>query len=333
MGHWYDLPAPDWEHLFYPQRDYQYFREPLPQPILSHIADPVTGAWMADAAMLAYGRSGPDLIPTAQFDAFFTNAGLTCHKIGDWSENAKGTQAFFAYNATFAVLSFRGTEKDDWTDSLFDLAAFPVPETLDAAGPFHLGTHNPILNPFDRKEIAVHGGFLLALNTVWEQVRIQLQDYRAAYPDAPIFFTGHSLGAALATLAIARFNAGKHALFTIGSPRAGNKAFCDKVTAAADLGTCRFVDNRDLVTRVPLKDLFYDHTPGGVQIDQNGGIHPGEASDDAGELRAIAECLGVASAAARDYVSQAPPPGDLVDHSPTRYCFFIWRWARNGQIP
>src|SRR6266516_2988988 len=117
---WYDLPAPDWEHLFFPQRDYEYFRELLPEPVLSNLANPVTAAWMADAAMLAYGRSGSELMPAARFDSFFDRAGLTCQKIGDWSDPARGTQAFFACNAKVGVLSFRGTEKNDWTDSLTD---------------------------------------------------------------------------------------------------------------------------------------------------------------------------------------------------------------------
>jgi triacylglycerol lipase len=340
LDHWYELPAPDWEHLFYPQRGYHYFRQPLAPPVRSHVADQVTAAWMADAAMLAYGRSGPDLIPLDQFDSFFKNAGLTCHRIGEWSATAKGTQAFFAYNADFAVLSFRGTEKDDWTDSLVDLTILPVRETLDVPAPsapnktlFQLGLRNPVLNPSNSKEVGVHAGFQFALNAVWGQVQKNLEDYRGTNPEAPIFFTGHSLGAALATLAITRFNAANLVLFTYGCPRTGNTAFCDKVARKADLGIHRFVDNCDLVTRVPAKDLFYDHTSGMVHIDQNGNIAPGGAPDDPGELRAIAECLSVAAAAAKDFVSQAPPPGDLVDHSPTRYCYFVWQWARNGQVP
>ncbi|MGC2110924.1 MAG: lipase family protein [Candidatus Korobacteraceae bacterium] len=334
---WYDLPAPDWQHLFYPQRGYQYFRQPLPDPIDADA--PLTAAWMADAAMLAYGRTGSDLIPKLQFDSFLQRAGLTYQKIGDWSGTAHGTQAFFAYNAKFAVLSFRGTEKDDWTDSLVDLTLLPVRETLDVPAPadakktlFHLGLRDPILNPFDTHEPGVHGGFQLALNAVWEQVRTALTEYRGTHPAAPIFFTGHSLGAALATLAVARFNAGKLALITFGSPRAGNKAFCDKLEAAADLGIYRFVDNRDLVTTVPPKDLFYDHTSGLMHIEQNGDIKP-DGVDESGELRAIVKALSVAAAAAIDYTSQEPPPGELVDHSPSRYCYFTWRWARGGLVP
>lgn len=283
--------------------------------------------------MLAYGRSGPELLAREKFNAFFDRAGLTCQTIGDWSDTARGSQAFFAGNADFAVLSFRGTERSDWTDSLVDLTILPVHMNEDLPEPsaanetmFHLGLRNALLNPFDHNEIGVHAGFQLALNVIWPDVRSKLRDYRAANADAPIFFTGHSLGAALATIAIARCEHRNLALFTFGSPRAGNKAFCDKVRERADLGMYRFVDNRDLVTTVPPRDLFYSHAAGMMHIDANGDISRGQESEN-GELRAIAKCLSVAAIAAKDYVNQASPPPELVDHSPSRYCYFTWRAA------
>jgi len=325
-------PAPDWEHLFYPERDYEYFRRPFPSPARSHVADPTTAAWMADAAMLAYGRSGPELLAPEKFSSFFERAGLQCETIGEWTDTSRGTQAFFASNAEFAVLSFRGTEKSDWTDSLVDLTLFPVrmsedPPALATANKtmFHLGLRNPLLNPFDHKEIGVHAGFQLALNAVWSTVISKLRAYRAANPDAPIFFAGHSLGAALATIAVARLNDRNVSLFTYGSPRAGNKAFCEQVREQAGLGIYRFVDNQDLVTTVPPRDLFYDHTTGMMHIDKNGNIVPDGAPQDPGELLAIAKCLSIAAVAAGNYATAAPPPPELVDHSPSRYCYFTWR--------
>jgi hypothetical protein len=327
-------PAADWEHVFYPERNYEYFRQQPTLPAGAHIADARTAAWMADAAMLAYGRSGPDLLTPEKFNAFFDRAGLTCQTIGEWSDTARGTQVFFAYNANFAVLSFRGTEKNDWTDSLVDLTVLPVRMNEDLPEPstanktmLHLGLRNPLLNPFDHKEIGVHAGFQLALNAVWSDVRSKLQGYRAANPDSPLFFTGHSLGAALATIAVARSEHRNLALFTFGSPRAGNKAFCEKIRTQADLGIYRFVDNQDLVTTVPPKDLFYSHTAGMMQIAANGDISRGEGSEVPGELRAIAKCLSEAAVAAKDYVNKASPPPELVDHSPSRYCYFTWRAA------
>jgi hypothetical protein len=311
-------PAPTWDNLFYPTKDYQYFRQPVPTPETADLK--TTAAWMADASMLAYGRSGPDLLPPDTFDNFLKSAGLTGQRIGDWSGTAKGTQGFFASNPKFAILAFRGTEKSDWTDLLADLAAVPTNEDTGSNSP-----EGP-------SKTTVHLGFQVALNSVWDQTSKMLNDYRAANPAASIFFTGHSLGAALATLAIARFNGGRTALYTYGSPRVGNTPFCDDVQNRAELGIHRFVDNHDLVTTVPLKDRFYDHTSGLMHIDQNGDVAPNGVIDDP-ELITVAKVLGTAVAAAKGLVGNQPPPPALVDHSPGRYCYFLWRWALGGQVP
>jgi triacylglycerol lipase len=329
-------PAPTWDNLFYPTKDYQYFRQPQPSPDTADLK--TTAAWMADASMLAYGRSGPDLIPPDKFDGFLKSAGLTGQRIGDWSGTAKGTQGFFASNPRFAILAFRGTEKSDWTDLLVDLMALPVKEDQGQHSPqgltktlFHLGLKDPLLNPFSSTEPGVHAGFQFALNSVWDATSKMLNDYRTANPAAPIFFTGHSLGAALATLAIARFRGGKAALYTCGSPRVGNTPFLAEVQAGADLGIHRFVDNNDLVTTVPPKNLFYDETSGLMHIKANGDVEANGVVDDP-EWRAIVKVLSTAAAAAGDILGDEPPPPALVDHSPGRYCYFLWRWAI-GQVP
>src|SRR5262249_54451343 len=78
----------------------------------------------------------------------------------------------------------------------------------------------------------------------------------------PVWLTGHSLGAALATLAAARWAAGHRVqgLYTFGSPRVGNAAF-----AATVPGPCyRFVNNNDVVTRLPPPGLFAGYRHVGV---------------------------------------------------------------------
>src|SRR5262249_5032912 len=62
----------------------------------------------------------------------------------------------------------------------------------------------------------VHGGFLLA----YEQVAQGLGDRLRALAGRPVWFTGHSLGGALATIAAARFGDFR-GLYTYGSPRVG----------------------------------------------------------------------------------------------------------------
>jgi pimeloyl-ACP methyl ester carboxylesterase len=119
----------------------------------------------------------------------------------------------------FAVLVFRGT------DSPRDR------RTNTAIGLQFLARH----------QIGVHQGFQRALDSVWEDVEGEL-----AQLCCPIFYTGHSLGGALATLAAAR--RAPHATYTFGSPRVGNRAFAQSLTHAR---IYRVVDAIDVVTMLP----------------------------------------------------------------------------------
>lgn len=49
----------------------------------------------------------------------------------------------------------------------------------------------------------VHGGFWKAWHTVSDALKAEIQKARAAHPDYKLVFTGHSLGAAIATLGAA----------------------------------------------------------------------------------------------------------------------------------
>jgi predicted lipase len=68
-------------------------------------------------------------------------------------------------------------------------------------------------------------------------------------PNLPWWFTGHSLGAALATLAARRFGRAL-ALYTYGSPKVGDAAFVAQV-ARSVVTHYRFVNHRDIATRFP----------------------------------------------------------------------------------
>jgi hypothetical protein len=326
-------PPVQWRSVLYPLPNYPYFASPP-----SFGASPVVGnlnvlkaAWMADAAMLAYARSGPDPIPAEQFASILEAAGFVhCDRLGDWSGGPKGTQAYFAYTGNFAVLAFRGTEKDDWQDLAADLATWPVAEDehqQDAGAAqktmFHLPSARAV---FDSAEPAVHCGFQAALNEVWEEAAAILREYREGTGNE-VFFTGHSLGAALATLAISRFNGGNASLYTFGSPRVGNRAFVDKLCERVTLGHYRFVDNRDLVTRVPPPLLWYSHAAATLyQIGEDGTIEdrtadPGAEPGDPDELTRDLKCL---SQLRFPIDLDSRPPDDLYDHSPGRYCNCIW---------
>src|SRR5262249_28425183 len=126
-----------------------------------------------------------------------------------------------------------------------------------------------------------------------------------------IFFTGHSLGAAMAMLAFSKFDVGPTALLTLGCPRTGNAAFCALIEHRE---FTRVVDGNDWVTQVPPKGLLYSHPQGSeLQI--------GQASK--GEMGLLSD-LVLVDLAIKSYASHQPPPEDLADHSPVRYLQFAW---------
>ncbi len=125
-----------------------------------------------------------------------------------------------------------------------------------------------------------------------------------------IWLSGHSLGAALATLAAYRlllYGFDVRGLVTFGSPRVGDGAFAafleQEATADGVFGNfLRHVNDNDIITTVPLQTFFSDWIPvsAPVFIDQSGGYHlkrPG----DTGRRGALEQ--SVAALARRDLVS------------------------------
>ena len=162
--------------------------------------------------------------------------------------DANDTQAFLAANDDKMVLSFRGTEMDIddiATDLNFDKVGGPL-------------------------EGRVHEGFLLALLSVWagrNGIRRALREFRAERKSktgrAPaLYITGHSLGAALATLAAAKLAEAHQpvwGVYTFGSPRVGDPAFAKSYNAALKPITMRVGNNNDLVTRIPTRGMEFSH--------------------------------------------------------------------------
>ncbi len=203
-----------------------------------------------------------------------------------------GSHAFLALDGDnrLAVLSFRGTDKDDPTDIADDLSALPQP-----------------WQPGGK----VHSGFAEALEAVWPGVAAALRDFNGYR----FLFTGHSLGAAMATLASSLQMPA--ALYTIGSPRVGDQAFVDLLKG---LDNHRYVDCCDLVTRVPPEVLGYTHIPGKIYyIDFNRAVqefYPNDPYIDRDRTRAEEDYLKNYSWRIGD-VAVRP----LADHAPVNY---VW---------
>jgi len=171
--------------------------------------------------------------------------------------DGRGTQLFVAANAESIVVAFRGTETriEDWmTDAKVTLTGGP------------LGM--------------VHEGFAIALGDVWPELAQSLDDYQDG--GQGIWITGHSLGAALATLATAKLLERARpvrALYTYGSPRCGDGSFARSFDALFRGQTYRFVHDKDVVTRVPPRLGFgYRHVGQTCFLTEAGELRTTEAA-------------------------------------------------------
>lgn len=171
------------------------------------------------------------------------------------------TQAFVASNDDLILVSFRGTERVNWRDWLVNADIF------FQEGPFGAD---------------VHGGFLKALKEPWKATTI-LDAVVAKVEDLSsngraVYLTGHSLGAALATLAAGYLLEKKISLtgvYTYGSPRVGSGDFAREYNWRARGLTHRFVNRQDVVTKLPLQDIGYWHIGTSWYIDENNDVsHP-----------------------------------------------------------
>lgn len=222
-----------------------------------------------------------------------------------------GTQAFIASSdesnaESILLIAFRGTERDDPRDLLSDADLRKTPWIIDESTKKSIGE--------------VHNGFAKALTdggekSVLNQIKNAIRELDGKF--SKILLTGHSLGAALATLTAADFKSvawsTKVFLFTYGSPLVGDSQFANQT---ASINHQRFVNCCDLVTRMPPEALNFVHVGNLKYIDRHGKIidspSPELISEDASE-------------ATNDYIKKyASKIGtvkirELADHCPINY--------------
>ena len=145
-----------------------------------------------------------------------------------FNSDATDTQAFLTKNKDFAVLAFRGTEPTRMQDILTDLKA--------------------------SKKFEAHGGFTYAFDSIAVDIVKHLEKLHGL----PLYITGHSLGAALATVATyslehnyPELGATIAACYTFGSPRVGSRKYDFRAPIY------RVVNTTDIVTTVPLLAMGY----------------------------------------------------------------------------
>jgi hypothetical protein len=156
----------------------------------------------------------------------------------DWIENQDtDTQVFLAGKDEHLVVCFRGTSS--FKDVLVDLNFFKT-EAFGGVG-------------------KVHRGFQRALDSVWNKVKDAADKMGVK---KKLFVCGHSLGAALAQLAAHRFAlAGYHVshVYVFGSPRVANREFMEHYNELLAAKTFLHINNKDIVTTVPLALLGFHY--------------------------------------------------------------------------
>jgi hypothetical protein len=302
-----EIPPATIETVLPPNEDYAYFENSGSHPFDSKAEgfSMVNAWWLAEASLLAYAD-------VHFVTARFAEAGLAVE--GRQPFTVRGsTQCYVAHDEDFVIVAFRGTQV---------LKPGASVNFLNVLRDFYVDAKFTLVDCAEGGSI--HKGFKTALDEVWEdQVSPhldRLNDGRRTF-----WFTGHSLGGALATLAASRFEK-VHGVYTFGSPVVGDQAFAQRFRAAAK--TYRFVNGNDFVARLPApgsRGLPYEHVGHLKLIDSSGEKIldvPPEGFGDAprGNLVRFAGRLGnlIAGLIGRS------PKEPLTDHAPLFYALHVW---------
>ena len=144
-----------------------------------------------------------------------------CKKLGfPWAKliSKDGAEVLVAKDRNDLWFAFRGTEPSQPSDLIADAKSWKSKSKV--AG-------------------KVHDGFYDEIEKIWDKI----EEFANNNPNKQMTITGHSLGAAMATLCAARLQDKFEdlALYTYGSPRVGNKEF---------ISSCKFKHYRWVETSV-----------------------------------------------------------------------------------
>ncbi|WP_157951108.1 lipase family protein, partial [Cyanothece sp. BG0011] len=164
--------------------------------------------------------------------------------------NHKGAQAILLSDDEKIIVAFRGSEeKLDWADNL----------NRRTEGAFK-----------DRFGLKIHAGFYDYFNMIWNpyedpknpnlpecqgiEAILRQEIQRSTFQT--VWFTGHSLGGAVAAFGAAACVVEDptiivHGVYTYGQPKVGGKLFAERFNQELGVKVFRFVNHNDIVPQVP----------------------------------------------------------------------------------
>lgn len=220
-----------WKALYRPGEADNFFDMANPPAFQSNATrySPINAWWLSEFSRLIYRQDADEIGERANlvtrkdimrrfgFDEthFFNRNGMQAGLINGRSER----------NQSFSILVFRGTNcLDNWLSNL-----------------------NAIQTDWENSGM-VHAGFKKAFIHSWEEIQEELNRLQT-----PIFYAGHSLGAAMAILAAAKKP--PTAAYTFGAPRVGNTSFGYSFKKTKIF---RVVNHQDIVATVPVSMIPFE---------------------------------------------------------------------------
>lgn len=157
-----------------------------------------------------------------------------------------GAEAYVFGNRFDCMIVCRGTEPNQWNDIKADANAWTIASDVGR----------------------VHSGFHTEVNELWPLLEQQIKENQR-----PMWFSGHSLGGAMAAVCAVRCKispipSNPQAIFSYGAPRVGDRTY----TSFLKVKHYRWVNNNDIVPRVPPLWLGYRHMGQEIYINRRGRI-------------------------------------------------------------
>ncbi|CAI2185056.1 18019_t:CDS:2 [Funneliformis geosporum] len=173
---------------------------------------------------------------------------------------------FWSEEHDFIVVVFKGTNPSNFEDFVIDLMFQRVDARSFVFGEVHEGFYTAL---FPQEGTAARASRASPYITMIRAIRAKAADIRAVHPsDRPInvWITGHSLGAALASLFYARLLKSTNDLgpncilrdgYMFGSPSVGDADFAAEFASYANTPydrqstLWRIIDDKDIITKIP----------------------------------------------------------------------------------